>query len=216
MPVRDIIEIDEEKCNGCGQCVTACAEGAIQLIDGKAKLVSEVYCDGLGACIGTCPTGALKVIKRDCEAFDEQKVKDHLAKNKVKVNVNIPPQFPHHAGCPGSMARSLQPRPQTCEETTETPSQLQNWPIQLHLVSPYAPWLQGANILLAADCTAFSMGAFHAKMLKDHVLMIACPKLDDTTPYVSKLAEIISHNTPASLAVVHMEVPCCTGLFVIA
>lgn len=210
MALRNIVKIDEEKCNGCGLCAKACAEGAIQIIDGKAKLVSEVYCDGLGACIGHCPEGAITVEKRDAAEFDEEKTKAHLSEqNKVKEKTGFV--------CPGTMAKTL--REKTGEKSSSTaavPSQLSHWPIQLKLVPPNAPYFAGADLLLAADCVPFAMGDFHNRFLGGHSVVVGCPKLDDTGFYVEKLADILQANKLKSLTVVHMEVPCCFGLTQVA
>ncbi|MHB0939599.1 MAG: ATP-binding protein [Armatimonadota bacterium] len=228
MPVREIIEINEELCNGCGVCVSACAEGAIQLVDGKAKLVKDEYCDGLGACLGECPTGALKVVQREAPEFDEQAVETHLSKigRAPLAAAHSAPQAPpapqpHHAphapgGCPGSMMRQLAPKPAAATATapaaTAAPSALQQWPVQLHLVPPTAPYFRDADLLLAADCAAFACGDFHARFLRDHALAIACPKLDDPQGYVDKLAAMITDGGIRSITIVMMQVPCCRGL----
>ncbi|MBN1788645.1 MAG: 4Fe-4S binding protein [Sedimentisphaerales bacterium] len=202
MVVRNIVKIDEDKCNGCGQCVDACAEGAIKLINGKAKLISETYCDGLGACIGHCPQDAITVEQRECAEFDEKAVQQHLQEEKPACD---------NKGfvCHGLAAKQFALK---TAEQGDVGSQLTHWPIQLKLVSVNAPFLQGSDLLLAADCVPFAMGDFHSKMLKDKSLVIACPKLDDNTYYVDKLSEIFKANKLKSLAIVHMEAPCCFGL----
>lgn len=210
MAFRNIVKIDEAKCNGCGLCAKACAEGAIQIINGKAKLVSEVYCDGLGACIGHCPQGAITVEKREAAEFDEEATKAHLAEQK-KTKEKI--EFV----CPGTVAKML--RGKTGGEVagiTAIPSQLSHWPIQLMLVPPNAPYFSGADLVLAADCVAFAMGDFHNRFLKGHIIAIGCPKLDDMEICIEKLASILRANKLKSLTVVHMEVPCCFGLTRIA
>ena len=210
MAVRNIVKIDEAKCNGCGLCAKACAEGAIQIINSKAKLVSEVYCDGLGVCIGHCPQGAITVEKREAAEFDEEATKAHLAEQKkTKEKIGFV--------CPGTVAKML--RQKTGGEVagvTAIPSQLSHWPIQLMLVPPNAPYFAGADLVLAADCVAFAMGDFHGRFLKEHSIVIGCPKLDDAEVYVEKLADILQANKLKSLTVVHMEVPCCFGLTRIA
>ena len=208
---RNIINIDEEKCTGCGLCVVACAEGAIQIIDGKAKLVSDIYCDGLGACIGECPEGALTIIEREADDFDEEATKEHLERLKGSH------EEPIH-GCPGSMLREIRHQVKTKDEVLyeELTSELTNWPIQLHLVSPSASYFKGADLLLVADCVPFAYANFHAKFLKNKPLVIGCPKLDDAPYYVEKLTEIIKSSSIKSITVVHMEVPCCSGLSIIA
>lgn len=206
MTIRNIVKIDEEKCNGCGDCVSACAEGAIKLINGKAKLVSETYCDGLGACLGHCPMDAITIEQRQCADFDEQQVKKHLESEKK----SSPPKG---FVCPGTMAKQFAKK-QTVPSTTagDTTSQLTHWPVQLGLISPVAPFLQDADLLLTADCVPFAMGDFHSKLLKDHSVVIACPKLDDVEPYIEKITQIIKSGNINSLTVIHMEVPCCFGL----
>lgn len=208
---RNIISIDEEKCTGCGLCVTACAEGAIQIIDGKAKLVSDIYCDGLGACIGECPEGALTIIEREADAFDEEATKEHLEQLKSS-HEELP------CGCPGSMLREISRQADTTEKVPyeDLRSELTNWPVQLRLVSPNAPYFKGADLLLVADCVPFAYANFHSRFLKNKPLIIGCPKLDDAPYYVEKLAEIIKSSSIKSITVVHMEVPCCSGLNIIA
>lgn len=205
---RKIVRIDEEKCDGCGDCVPECAEGAIKIVNGKAKLITDALCDGLGACLGHCPNDAIKIEEREADAFDEELVKAHLDKKPE-------PAAPAPHVCPSAMARTLQPRPAPqgpTPEGQEAPSALGNWPVQLHLAPPQAPWLAGADILLAADCAPFAYAGFHARFLQGKALLIGCPKLDDTDSYVKKLASIMSIAKPKSITIVHMEVPCCTGL----
>jgi len=212
MPVRDVIEIDESLCDGCGECVTSCAEGALRVIDGKARLISEVYCDGLGACLGHCPQGAIKVVRREAARYDEAEVARHLARTAADPR---PLEAPVHSACPGSQARSLPVAPFPAGGTVAAApesSQLRHWPVQLHLVSPAAPAFQGADILLAADCVAFAHPTFHRSLLAGRSLAVACPKLDSHQEvYVDKLAAMID-NGAASLTVAVMEVPCCGGL----
>jgi Pyruvate/2-oxoacid:ferredoxin oxidoreductase delta subunit len=219
MAVRKIVKIDEEKCDGCGLCVPSCAEGAIQIIDGKAKLVSEIYCDGLGACLGTCPQDAITIEEREADEFNEAKAMAHVAKMKAEAKP-APAPHPPMGGCPGALARSLQPAaaPKTNGPgpVGEIPSGLVNWPIQLMLVPPSAPYFQGADILLAADCVPFAYPDFHRKILAKKPLVIGCPKLDDARFYVEKLAQLIQQSNIRSLTVAVMEVPCCTGLIQIA
>jgi Fe-S-cluster-containing hydrogenase component 2 len=211
MALRNIVKIDEEKCNGCGQCATACAEGAIQIVDGKAKLVSEIYCDGLGACIGHCPVDAITIEQREAAQFDEEATKAHLAEQEK----------PHKQAefvCPGMAAKQFRPRssevPAAAAEPA--PSQLGQWPVQLKLVSPQAPYFANADLLLVADCVAFAVGDFHSRFLKGHSIAVGCPKLDDVQFYIEKLAAILQANKLNSLTVIHMEVPCCHGLTHIA
>jgi len=210
MVMRNIVKIDEEKCNGCGQCVDACAEGAIEIIDGKAKLVSEVYCDGLGACIGHCPQDAITVEQRQAAEFDEEATKAHLAKKK---STHEHSDF----ACPGMTSKQLRPKAEPAESgAVSVASQLSHWPVQLKLVSPQAPYFAGADLLLVADCVPFAMGNFHSRFLKEHSIAVGCPKLDDSEFYIEKLAQILKDNKLKSLTVIHMEVPCCFGLTQIA
>jgi NAD-dependent dihydropyrimidine dehydrogenase PreA subunit len=210
MLLRNIVKIDEEKCTGCGQCVSACAEGAIKLINGKAKLVSEVYCDGLGACIGHCPEGAIKIEKREAAEFDDEATKAHLEQES-----NIQKQMGFV--CPGIMAKELRQNPnRTGAEMAELTSHLSHWPVQLRLVSPNAPYFANADLLLVADCVPFAMGDFHNRFLKGRSIAVGCPKLDDVELYIEKLAAILRANKLNSLTVIHMEVPCCHGLTHIA
>ena len=210
MALRNIVIIDEEKCNGCGQCVTACAEGAIKIVDGKAKLISEVYCDGLGACIGHCPEGAITVEQREAAEFDEKATEEHLASQKrEKEQISFQ--------CPGIAARQIEPDAEAPDaQTAKTPSQLSHWPVQLALLPPNAPCFQDSDLLLTADCVPFAMGDFHSRFLKDRSVAVGCPKLDDSEQYIEKVAGILKANKLRSLTVVHMEVPCCSGLTYIA
>jgi Pyruvate/2-oxoacid:ferredoxin oxidoreductase delta subunit len=217
MSVRNIVNIDEGKCNGCGLCVTACAEGAIQLVGGKARLVSETYCDGLGACLGHCPQGAITLSQRESAEFDEHAVKEHLARQQKPA-----PAAAEGFVCPGMRQQSLR-KPAASATAGTAPaasgaaaSELTHWPIQLKLISPAAKCLQGADLLLVADCVPFAMGDFHARFLRDHSVVIGCPKLDDSEYYAEKLAEILLTAGLKSLTVIHMEVPCCSGLTRIA
>jgi NAD-dependent dihydropyrimidine dehydrogenase PreA subunit len=202
MALRNIVKIDEEKCNGCGDCIDACAEGAIEIIDGKAKLISEIYCDGLGACLGHCPQDAITVEKEECAEFDEEATEKHLAeKSKPKQE-----EFT----CPGMASRDLAGG--TKEDENDPVFSLTHWPIQLKLVPPSAPFFADANLLLVADCVAFAMSDVHSRFIKDNSVVIGCPKLDDAGYYVDKLSEILRLNKLKSLTVIHMEVPCCFGL----
>jgi ferredoxin len=242
---RKIIEINRELCNGCGECTTACAEGALELdAEGKAVLVREIFCDGLGACLDVCPTGALKIVERDASSYDEDAAVAHVSATRgAEAALAVhreggPGGHAHapgmaraghghggHSGCPGSMARSFAPAARQAAPAASgarasaasapaaaTPSELGQWPIQLHLVSPAAPYFAECDLLVAADCTAFALGSFHADLLRGKALVIACPKLDETQGYVEKLAELIAGNTIYSLTVAIMEVPCCSGL----
>ncbi|NLS92283.1 MAG: 4Fe-4S binding protein [Planctomycetaceae bacterium] len=224
MPLRKIVHIDEEKCDGCGQCVPSCQEGAIQIIGGKARLVSDVYCDGLGACLGHCPQGAIRIIERDAGQFDEAAVEAHLAADKLPAACERP-----HGGCPGAAVQSfglnvlpaappLPGSPSVGEKGHhESPSsQLSHWPVQLALIPPAAPFLQGADLLLAAQCAAFAMGDFHEKLLQNRPIAIACPKLDNGQAHLEKLTAVLRTSDVRSLSIIRMEVPCCSGLVRIA
>ena len=203
---RKFIEIDEEKCNGCGKCVVACAEGALRIVNGKAKVISESFCDGLGACIGHCPQDALKIVEKDVAAFDEKAVAEHLNEDKQKNNCTT-------FKCPGMAIHDFDDKnKKNAASDVNVDSQLRQWPIQLHLVNPDAPYFKKANFLIAASCTAFSFGNFHNNLLENHTLTIACPKLDRTEGYIEKLTEIIKNNNLSSITVARMEVPCCMGL----
>ena len=207
MVKRKIIKIDENKCNGCEICVPACAEGALQIIDGKAKLVSDKYCDGLGACLGECPQGAISFEEREAAEFDEKAVEVKKKQESVgRVACN----------CPGMEVKEFAGK-QEDESTGKRSSQLRQWPVQLHLVPPTAPYFQKADVVLAADCVAFSVGDFHKDYLKGKSLAIACPKLDsDTEIYVQKITALIDQSQINTLTVIIMEVACCSGLLQIA
>lgn len=216
---RNIVEIDSEKCNGCGDCVNACAEGAIQLIDGKAKLVTDSYCDGLGACLGHCPMDAIKIIEREADEFDEAAVAEHL-QNQNHAKPPAPAHNHGHSGggCPGSMLRNLmKERPAQSQNSAPrtasgNQSELRQWPVQLHLVPVNSPNWDGAELLLCADCVPVAYPDFHSKLLRGRQVIIACPKLDDGAGYVEKLTAILRDNDIRSLSVARMEVPCCGGL----
>ncbi|MFH1151106.1 MAG: 4Fe-4S binding protein [Actinomycetota bacterium] len=206
MAARKIVNIDQEKCDGCGQCATACAEGAIEIVDGKARLVSESYCDGLGACLGECPQDAITIEEREAAEFDEEAVKEYLGDREKAP-----------AACPGSAPQSIQ----RCElvdlegeggQKAGRVSRLANWPVQLQLVPPRAPYFDDADLLIAADCTAFSYADFHERFLAEKALIVGCPKLDNAGFYRAKLAQIFIQNEIRSITVVYMEVPCCFGL----
>ncbi|MEW6141764.1 MAG: 4Fe-4S binding protein [Chloroflexota bacterium] len=205
---RKIVHIDEEKCNGCGACIIACAEGALKIIDGKARLVSDIYCDGLGACLGKCPEDAITIDERPAEEFDEDAVKHHLAEEQ-KAEANLP------CGCPSTAVHEFDRRSEAAQHTIHherQESRLANWPIQLRLVPPTAPFLQGADVLLAAHCAAFAHPNFHSDLLDGHALLIACPKLDDFEGHLAKLTQVLKQSDVRSVTVAHMEVPCCSGL----
>jgi len=210
---RKIIEIDEDLCNGCGQCVPSCAEGALQVIDGKARLVSEVYCDGLGACLGECPTGALRIVERDAEEFDTEAVEEYLRTQEIPES---PVGIPDKGICPSSHVRMFtSPCNQEEEEKVSRlgiASALSHWPIKIRLVPPTAPFLKGSHLLVAADCVAVAYPDFHSDLLAGQVVMIGCPKFDDAGEYVSKFAEIFRIAHIQGITVVVMEVPCCSRL----
>ena len=208
---RKIIEINEELCNGCGQCVMDCAEGALQIVDGKAKIVSEVFCDGLGACIGGCPQGALKIVERESLPFDEEAVKKHLEAQKAKQ----PPTMA--CGCPSSQIRQFSTQPTSSTTPTsggydELPSCLSHWPVQIRLVPTSAPFLKGSSLLIAADCAPVAYRNFHGDFLKGRTVMIGCPKFDDIEGYYQKFVELFSEGGIKDITVLSMEVPCCSKL----
>ena len=212
---RNIIEIDEELCNGCGQCVTGCAEGALEIVDGKAKLISEFYCDGLGACIGECPTGALKIVKREAEDFDEEAVEERLKNIKESPKEEAGKMA---CGCPSANIQTFVARSCSCDEANEPVlsrsrgSELTHWPVQIRLIPPTAPFLKNADLLVAADCTGFAYPDLHRDLLKGKILLIGCPKFDDARSYVEKFAEIFSVASIRTVTVAVMDVPCCSGL----
>jgi len=222
--IREIVRIDEDKCNGCGLCVPACAEGAIKIIDGKAKLLADNLCDGLGACLGHCPEDAIIIEKRPADEFDEEAVEQHLQQDAVPSqaatkhagggcpSAKVVDFTSTGGGCPSSRIMSTAPAAVETEGAGSRQSQLKQWPVQLHLVPPTAPFLQNADVLLAADCVPFAYADFHKDFLKDKALLIACPKLDNTEPYLAKLTAMIQQSQVRSITVMHMEVPCCTGL----
>ena len=204
---RRIIEIDENKCNGCGACAAACHEGAIAMVDGKARLMRDDYCDGLGDCLPTCPTGAITFVEREAAAYDEQAVMENKQRKMQNEGITLP------CGCPGSQSRNIQRQE---AHTVETPqaqqtSHLSQWPVQIKLVPVNAPYFDGAKLLVAADCTAYAYANFHKKYIRNHITLIGCPKLDDVD-YSEKLTQIIAQNDIKSITVVRMEVPCCGGI----
>lgn len=203
MARRKIIKIDENLCTGCGSCITSCAEGAIELINGKARVVSDRFCDGLGACLKECPAGALTIVEREAEGFDEKAAIDHQKKSATAV------------APPCQAAISISPRPGGPSAFKAAPgdrSQLMSWPIQMRLVPVTAPYLKGARLLIAADCTAFACPSIQEEFLKDRIALIGCPKLDDKKQYVDKLSKILRANEIKDITVLHMEVPCCSNL----
>ncbi|MGE5633386.1 MAG: ATP-binding protein [Caulobacteraceae bacterium] len=216
MAKRKIIQIDEEKCNGCGLCVPNCAEGAIKVIDGKARLISDNLCDGLGACLGECPQGALTIIEREAEEFDEAAVHAHL--NPAPVHNHQ--HHGHGGGCPGSRAMEIN-RQNNEAKTTAVSSgdielkikpQLSQWPVQLMLVPERAPYFENADLLITADCVPFAYPNYHLDLLKGKKVVVGCPKLDDLEYYVEKLTNIVKNNSIKSITVAFMEVPCCGGI----
>lgn len=244
---RDVIFIDEKKCNGCGQCVPNCPEGALQIINGKARLVSDLFCDGLGACIGHCPQDAITIEKREAEPYDENRVMknivaagpdviaahlthlkshgqteyydqavEYLSEQGIKVPAEDKPMKHTGCGCPGSKTMDFRDEPSSCcggQGDAPARSELRQWPVQLHLLNPNAPYFKNADIVISADCVAFAYADFHRRFLKGKALIIFCPKLDDSTDqYVEKLAELFKNNTVKSVTIAHMEVPCCFGV----
>jgi ferredoxin len=248
--IREIITIDEEKCTGCGLCIPNCPEGALQVIDGKARLISDLFCDGLGACIGHCPEGAITVEKREAEPYDERRVMANIVKQgegTIAAHLNHleehgetellataraylekkgiahaaaaeadAPAEPEHTGCPGSRFREI---PRTAaggngdQDGPARPSELSQWPVQLHLIPAAAPWLKGRDLLLCADCVGYAVGDFHRQHLRGKALTIACPKLDSGQDvYLEKLTSIIDNSGVKSIEVLIMQVPCCRGL----
>ncbi len=208
--LRKIIEIDDELCNGCGNCVTGCAEGALQIINGKAKVVSETFCDGLGACLGECPTGALKIVEREAPPFDEEAVKKHLVKSQ---EATMP------CGCPSAHIQIFD-KPSACAEANKPKhfenvpeeSALTHWPIQIKLIPAGAPFLKGGDLLVLADCTAVAFPTLHRDLMQGKVVMMGCPKFDDVQEYVQKFADIFKTAGIRSVTVVVMEVPCCSSM----
>lgn len=207
--IRKIITINEEQCNGCGLCVTACHEGAIGMVNGKAKLLRDDYCDGLGDCLPVCPTGAITFEEREAAPYDEAAVQARMAEKKKNPS-------PLPCGCPGSNARAITRSDAPAQESpamaaSDMPSRLNQWPVQIKLVPVNAPYFAGANLLVAADCTAYAYGDFHNKFMRNKITLVGCPKLDEGD-YTEKLAAIIQGNDIKSVTLVRMEVPCCGGL----
>ena len=211
--LRQIIKIDEEKCDGCGLCVTACHEGAIELVDGKAKLIRDDYCDGLGNCLPVCPTGAISFETREAAEYNEEEVKRNMEKKKEDQEPVKKPNLP--CGCLGSNAKAIMRKSQEerriVQETVGQTSMLNQWPVQIKLVPFNAPYFKGAKLLIAADCTAYAYANFHGKFMKDKITIIGCPKLDEGD-YTEKLTQILRNNDIKSVTIVRMEVPCCGGI----
>ena len=212
--LRKIIEIDEELCDGCGQCVPGCAEGSLQIVDGKAKMVSDNLCDGLGACIGECPTGALKIVEREADEFDEEAVEKYLTEKEAEKQKE-PGMLP--CGCPSTNIQTFVPA-SSCKEANipasfeAEKSSLSHWPVQIRLVPATAPFLKGADLLVLADCCAIAIPTLHRDLLKGRVVMIGCPKFDDVEEYITKFADIFKTADIRSVTAVVMEIPCCSGL----
>lgn len=208
--IRRVIEIDQERCNGCGSCAEACHEGAIGMVNGKARLLRDDYCDGLGDCLPTCPTGAITFVEREAAAYDEAAVLANQAAKEVEKEA----ESPMPCGCPGSMARAIE-RQQVARAVSGAgelvSSQLSQWPVQIRLVPTRAPYYDNANLLIAADCTAYAYGNFHSQFIRNRVTLVGCPKLDPVD-YAGKLTEILRNNKIRSVTVTRMEVPCCGGL----
>lgn len=242
---RKIIQINEEKCNGCGLCIPNCPEGALQIIDGKARLISDLFCDGLGECIGHCPEGAIEIIEREAEPYDERRVMENIIKagaNTIKAHlkhlydhgelefyntacevlkekrIEIPNVTEalsgcSTAGCPGMKSQQVKSNTSEQDSKIELKSALRQWPIQLHLLNPQAPYLENANLLIAADCTSYAYANFHQRFMKDKITIILCPKLDrGIDVYIDKLADIFASKNIQSVEIVRMEVPCCGGV----
>ncbi len=211
---RKIIEIDDERCDGCGQCVPSCAEGAIEIIDGKARMVAEKYCDGLGACLGECPNDALTIVEREADDFDEEAVEAYLKEKDQSVKQT---EQPLPGGCPSARIQTFIPST-PCQAANAPAAQsnagsaLSHWPIQIHLVPPNAPFLKGADLLIAADCTPVAYPNFHQDFLKGKVVMVGCPKFDDVQGYIRKLTDTFRTADIKRITTVVMEVPCCSGL----
>ncbi len=208
---RKIIEIDEDLCNGCGQCIVDCAESALKIVDGKARLIAEKYCDGLGACMSGCPTGALQIVERHVDDFDEEAVEELVRSQKAQAAVSL-----KTGGCPSAGLRSFNPQ-SSCQQANmpiniNTASSLSHWPIQIRLVPPNAPFLRQADLLIAADCTTIAYAGFHQDLLKNRVVMMGCPKFDDGDAYVQKLSDIFTESGIKSICIVIMEVPCCKSM----
>jgi len=224
--IRKIVQIDKDKCNGCGLCVPSCAEGAIRIVDGKAVIAADNLCDGLGACLGDCPQDAITIIEREADAFDEEAVEQRLqststtphAKHASHASPEPPKAHAAHGGCPGSRAVSFTPAPAASPAGSTAPlqSQLAQWPVQLHLVPVSAPYFQDADLLITADCVPFAYADYHRDFLAGKAVVIGCPKLDDNNAYQAKLTELFRVSWIKSITVLKMEVPCCGGIAIAA
>lgn len=233
MAIREMVKIDEDKCDGCGLCVPSCAEGAIQIIDGKARLVADNLCDGLGACLGDCPQGAITIERREAEEFNEEAVETHLKKMGREPVPHAQPE-PAVSGCPSAQVKSFAPpahagggcpsarlmnfdksETSSSDSSGQRPSELRQWPVLMNLVPPTAPFLEGKELLLSADCVPFAYADFHKDILKGRSLVVGCPKFDDAEHYIEKLTAMIKVGGINKIVVAHMEVPCCSGLIAI-
>lgn len=203
---RKIIEIDEEKCTGCGLCIPGCAEGALAIVNGKARIVRDMFCDGLGACLGHCPEGALRIIEREAEDFDEAAAMEHVRKTGSMPGAPARP-----SGCPSAAMLRMTPAPRP-NAPGETASALSHWPVKIRLVPPHAPFLNNADLLIAGDCCPAASPDFHSRFLDGRVVMLGCPKFDNAAEYVERLARIFTQAEPRSVTVLEMEVPCCSGM----
>ncbi len=212
MAVREIIKIDEDLCDGCGDCVVACEEGALAIVDGKAKLVKENYCDGFGACVGECPQDALTIEKREAPEFDQEAVERHLATQKEEVRAT--PTMAPSGGCPGSAIQHMHTMPgvSTPDAGQHISSQLGHWPVQLKLIPPHAPFLHDTDLVICADCVPFTVPDFHSRYLSNRSVVVGCPKLDNLQEYFAKFKDMFAQAKPRRITVLIMEVPCCTGL----
>jgi Pyruvate/2-oxoacid:ferredoxin oxidoreductase delta subunit len=216
--IRKIVQIDQEKCNGCALCVPACAEGAIRIVNGKAVLLADNICDGLGACLGECPQDAIGIIEREADSFDEAAVAEYHAKTKTETlapkphNAGHDHRVSHHGGCPGARVLSFSPPTVSYTATPKQPSQLRQWPVQLSLAPVSAPYFQDADLLITADCVPFAYADFHNDFMAGKALLIGCPKLDDNRFYQEKLTELFCVSSVRSVTVLRMEVPCCGGI----
>ena len=212
MAIRDIVHINEDLCDGCEKCIPDCVEGALQLVNGKARLVKEIYCDGLGACLGSCPRGAISIEKREAGEFDEEATRIYMEQKTSRPETLPVVESISTSGCPGMAARQLHPVQENNTSPAPASSALGHWPVQLSLVSPDAPYFQDAELLLTADCVPVAVPDFHGRFLIGHAIALACPKLDDVQPHLDKLIAILLSSNVRAIKVLRMEVPCCSGL----